>query len=180
MPLEPANDIDPVVAKSIGPTQPAHPDRQLYGQVRDLVRVQGKQHGRQWGQASERLTASLLTLSKEAGLTRVDHVVFSARTDRVAAGENVFVVQGRLDDPVYVRTHMKTEKATRIPESASFAKVEALKERTVGQAPNPVQVRCRMIWSEGDRSAVSPCGRAMASGQMARYAATRLARCTQP
>ncbi|MBX9401501.1 hypothetical protein K4L06_09265 [Lysobacter sp. BMK333-48F3] len=135
VPLEPVVEGAPVANKPGDPTQPSHPDHQLYGQIRDLVRAQDQQHGRQWDQTSERLTASLLALSKEAGLTRVDHVVFSARTDRVAAGENVFVVQGRLDDPAHVRAHMKTEEATRTPEIASFAKVEALNDRAMQQAP---------------------------------------------
>lgn len=139
VPLEPVVDAAPAIAKSVDPTQAAHPDHRLYGQIRELVRAQDQQHGRQWDQTSERLTASLLALSKEAGLSRVDHVVFSARTDRVAAGENVFVVQGRLDDPAHVRAHMKTEEATRTPESASFAKLEALNERALGQTPNPAQ-----------------------------------------
>ena len=121
------------------PTEPSHRDHALYTQIAGHVRAQDQQHGRRWDQTSERLTASLLALSKEAGLTRVDHVVFSARTDRVAAGENVFVVQGRLDDPAHVRAHMKTEEATRTPESASFAKLEALNERALGQTPNPAQ-----------------------------------------
>lgn len=74
-------------------------------------------------------------------MTRVDHVVFSTRTGQVAAGENVFVVQGRLDDPAHLRAHMKTEEATRTPESVSFAKVEALNERAQGQAPTQTQTQ---------------------------------------
>jgi hypothetical protein len=139
IPLEPVADVSPVAAKLGDPTQPSHPDHRLYGQIRDLVLAQDQQHGRQWDQTSERLTASLLALSKESGLTRVDHVVFSRKTDRVAAGENVFVVQGRLDDPAHVRAHMKTDEATRTPESASFAKVEALNERAASQAMTQAQ-----------------------------------------
>lgn len=134
VPLEPVHEVAPAPAKPSDPTQPSHPDHRLYGQIRDLVRGQDQQHGRQWDQTSERLSASLLALSKDAGLTRVDHVVFSQKTDQVAAGENVFIVQGRLDDPAHVRAHMKTEEATRTPESASFAKVEALNERAASQA----------------------------------------------
>ncbi|ALN82605.1 hypothetical protein LA76x_4497 [Lysobacter antibioticus] len=141
IPLEPVSDVLAVAAKPGDPTQPSHPDHRLYGQIRDLVLAQDQQHGRQWDQDSERLSASLLALSKEAGLTRVDHVVFSQKTDRVAAGENVFVVQGRLDDPAHVRAHMKTEEATRTPENASFAKVDALNERMATQPAVPVQTQ---------------------------------------
>lgn len=123
------------------PSSKGHPDHGLYSQIAGHVREQDRQHGRQWDQSSERLTASLLALSKEAGLSQVDHVVFSTRTDRVAVGENVFVVQGRLDDPAHLRAHMKTEEATRTPESASFARAEALNERMATQATTLAQTQ---------------------------------------
>ncbi|MGN7920188.1 XVIPCD domain-containing protein [Lysobacter sp. 22409] len=138
---DPASRGQPQGAVSRSPTEPGHRDHGLYAQIAGHVRAQDQQHGRQWDQTSERLTASLLALSKEAGLTQVDHVVFSTRTDRVAAGENVFVVQGRLDDPAHLRAHMKTEEATRTSESISFAKVEALSERALGQAPMQTQMQ---------------------------------------
>nr|WP_252255600.1 XVIPCD domain-containing protein [Lysobacter capsici] len=62
-------------------------------------------------------------------------MVFSTRNERVAAGENVFVVQGRLDDPAHLRAHMKTDEAVRTPEAASFEKVEAISERMARQMP---------------------------------------------
>lgn len=116
------------------PTQQGHPDHDLYTQIAAQVRHQDQQHGRQWDGTSERMTASLLALAKENGLSQVDHVVFSARPDRAAAGEHVFLVQGRLDDPAHVRTHMKTEEALRTPEAVSFAKVDALNDRKAEQA----------------------------------------------
>lgn len=115
------------------PSQPGHADHLLYSQIADRVREQDRQHGRQWDETSERLTASLLVLAKGSGLSQVDHVVFSVKNEHVAAGENVFVVQGRLDDPAHLRTHMKTDEAARTPEAASFEKVEAVNERIARQ-----------------------------------------------
>ncbi|MGO1072489.1 XVIPCD domain-containing protein [Lysobacter sp. CA199] len=110
-------------------SSPDHSDHNLYSQIASHVRDQDRQHGRQWDETSERMTASLLALAKEGGLSRVDHVVFSNKSGQVAAGENVFVVQGRLDDPAHLRAHMKTDEAARTPEAVSFDKVEALNER---------------------------------------------------
>lgn len=121
----------------LGPARPGHQDHGLYSQIASHVREQDRQHGRQWDGTSERMTASLLALAKESGLSQVGHVVFSAGTDRAAAGENVFLVQGRLDDPAHVRTHMKTEEAVRTPEAMSFARVEAMNERRAEQGIEP-------------------------------------------
>ncbi len=44
--------------------------------------------------ASERMTASPLTLAKDNGLTRVDHVLLSEKTKDLPAAQNLFVVQG--------------------------------------------------------------------------------------
>lgn len=115
------------------PREQGHPDHGLYSQIATQVRQQDQQHGRQWDETSERMTASLLVLAKENGLSQVDHVVFSTNKERVAAGENVFVVQGRLDDPSHLRAHMKTDEAVRTPEAASFEKVEAINERMTRQ-----------------------------------------------
>ena len=121
------------------PSQSGHPDHTLYSQIVAQVKEQDRVNGRNWDQVSERLSASLLSLAKENGVTRVDHVVFSQKTDHVAAGENVFIVQGRLDDPAHVRAHMKTEAAVQTPEAVSFQKVEALNERSAQQALNTQQ-----------------------------------------
>lgn len=115
------------------PSGPGHPDHDLYSQIAAQVSEHGRQHSRQWDGASERMTASLLALVKESGLSRVDHVVFSTRNEHIAAGENVFVVQGRLDDPAHLRTHMKTDEAVRTPEAVSLEKVEAINERMARQ-----------------------------------------------
>jgi hypothetical protein len=136
VPIDPEILSDAAVqaTERLTPSQPGHADHPLYAQIADQVREQDRQHGRQWDETSERMTASLLVLAKDSGLSRVDHVVFSDKNGQVAAGENVFVVQGRLDDPAHVRAHMKTDEAARTPEAVSFDKVEVLNERIAQHA----------------------------------------------
>ena len=137
VPIEPSILAAPPLEKTesrFTPVRDGHPDHALYSQIVAQVKEQDRATGRSWDQVSERLSASLLVLAKENGLSRVDHVVFSTRTDRVAAGENVFVVQGRLDDPAHVRAHMKTDAAVQTPEAASFDRVEAINDRSAQQA----------------------------------------------
>lgn len=122
------------------PSQAGHPDHGLYSQIAGHVHEHNRRNGRPWDEVSQRMTASLLALAKEGGLSQVDHVVFSVKNDRVAAGENVFVVQGRLDDPAHLRAHMKTDQAVRTSEVASFEKVETLNERIAQEASQGRQV----------------------------------------
>lgn len=120
--------------RRMAPSQPGHPDHGLYSQIAGHVCEYDRQRGQPWNETSERMTASLLVLAKESGLAQVDHVVFSVKGDHVAAGENVFVVNGRLDDPAHRRACMKTDLAVRMPEAVSFEKVEAFNERIVQEA----------------------------------------------
>lgn len=141
VPIDPAIlEGEPIAGErsKLTPAQQGHPDHGLYSQIAGHIRQHDQQRGRQWDDTSERMTASLLALAKDHGLSRVDHVVFSAQTERVGAGENVFVVQGALDDPAHTRAHMKTEDAARTPEAESFANVQATQQRP-GQNVDQVQ-----------------------------------------
>lgn len=64
---------------------------------------------------SERMTMSLYALAKDAGMTQVDHVLLSCDGTQARAGENVFVVQGALDNPAHLRAHMPTAQAISTP-----------------------------------------------------------------
>lgn len=122
---------DPQATASAIPSVPSHPgheDHALYQQIRSGVEQLDAQHGRSWDGASQRMTASLLALAKEEGLSRVDHVVLNKPTSRLAGGEKVFVVQGALDDPAHHRAHMPTMDAVQTPEAQSFERVQALVE----------------------------------------------------
>ncbi len=86
------------------------------------------QHGRQWDASSQRMTASLLAMAKEQGLSRVDHVVLNNPTPQLAGGEKVFIVQGALNDPAHQRAHMPTVDAVQALEAQSFDRLQAINQ----------------------------------------------------
>jgi hypothetical protein len=82
---------------------------------------------------SERLKASLLLAAKQNGLSRVDHVVLSEARGTVQAGQHVFAVQGRLDDPASRRVHVATQQALATPVQASWARLAEVEARELAQ-----------------------------------------------
>lgn len=70
------------------------------------------------------MAASVACLVQDAGLRRIDHVVLSADTDRLRAGEAMFVVQGSPDDPAHERAQMPTSVAVSTSVSASMQKLD--------------------------------------------------------
>ncbi|MEB1628473.1 XVIPCD domain-containing protein, partial [Xanthomonas campestris pv. campestris] len=108
----------------------------------------------QWDASSERMTASLLALAKEEGMSRVDHVVLNNPAPQLAGGEKVFVVQGALDDPAHRRAHMPTVDAVQTPESQSFDRLQAINQ-TQAQAREQQQAL------EQSQQAVSQAGPSM-------------------
>ncbi|MFO3707109.1 XVIPCD domain-containing protein [Xanthomonas codiaei] len=110
------------------PSQPGHVDHAIYQQIKGGVSQLDAQHGRQWDASSERMTASLLALAKEEGLSRVDHVVLNTPTSKLAGGERVFVVQGALNDPAHQRAYMPTVDAVQTPETQSFDRLQAINQ----------------------------------------------------
>ncbi len=96
----------------------------LYHQVREHVAGLDARHGRSFDETSERLTASLAALAAENRIDRADHVVFSSATQEFAAGRNVFVVQGDLNDPAHRRAAMSTQEAVQTPVEQSLQRLE--------------------------------------------------------
>ncbi|MCD0278817.1 hypothetical protein JWH04_07660 [Xanthomonas melonis] len=136
------------------PSDPGHADHSLYQQIRNGVQKLDAQHGREWDASSERMTASLLVLAKEEGLSRVDHVVLNNPTAQLAGGEKVFVVQGALNDPAHQRAHMSTMDAVQTPETQSFDRLQAINQ-TQAQAREQQQAL------EQSQQAVSQAGPSM-------------------
>src|SRR3546814_2802760 len=101
------------------PTHPDHPAHLLYLGSRDAVHQLGASLSRAPDEHSDNMIASLARLARENGLVRIDHVVLSGQAERLWPGENVFVVQCRLDDPAHVRAHMKTQIAVDTPAACS-------------------------------------------------------------
>ena len=97
------------------PLNPEHPDHALYQQIREGVEKLDEAHGRSYDQTSERLTGSLMVLAKSNGLDSVDHVVLSQPTADQPGGQNVFVVQGELENPGHQRAGMPTAQAVKTP-----------------------------------------------------------------
>lgn len=107
---QPADEQEPWT-----PLNPEHPDHALYQQIREGVEKLDEAHGRSYDQTSERLTGSLMVLAKSNGLDSVDHVVLSQPTESQPGGQNVFVVQGELDNPGHQRAGMPTAQAVKTP-----------------------------------------------------------------
>ena len=103
-------------------------DRALYMQIRAGVERLDTEHGKPWDESSQRMSASLLVLAKEQGLSRVDHVVLNNPTESLARGERVFIVEGAMDDPAHRRGHMNTMDALRAPEAESLHRADALSQ----------------------------------------------------
>ena len=106
--------------------RPGDEHYRLYQQIREHVAALDAKHGRSFDDTSERLTASLTALAVENKLQRADHVVLSQETPDVAAGRNVFIVQGELRDPAQLRAAMATDVAVQTPVEQSFQRLEAV------------------------------------------------------
>lgn len=119
----------PAAGGVIGPDHPEHPDHHLYLQIRDGVQRLDARLGRSHDSASERMIARLLPLARERGFRRVDHVVLSRHLGLVEAGENVFLVQGALEDPGHKRACITTGEATQTPIEHSLALLREIGDR---------------------------------------------------
>lgn len=110
----------------------ADPDRAaldrdpLHSQAEAAVRTLDHSLGRGYDDASARMAASLVVLARGHGLNRIDHVVLSEQTSTVQRGENVFVVQGRLDDAAHRIAYMKTQDAVGTPVERSAQQFHTL------------------------------------------------------
>lgn len=111
------------------PVEADHQDFGLYQQIKGKVTELDHQNGRTFDASSERMTASLLALAKDNGLTRVDHVLLSKQTESLTRAQNVFVVQGPLNDPAMLRAHMPTVQAAQTPVEHSFNQLEQVNQR---------------------------------------------------
>jgi hypothetical protein len=105
--------------------------RQLLDGIAELG-FDGARDGSADGPGS-RVAAGLLLQCKQAGITHADHVL-------LGTGEQarVFVVQGALDDPAQLRTHVELSAALQSPVFESLEKMEQLGRQ---QALGAVQVQ---------------------------------------
>lgn len=118
--VAPASSTDPAQPTRSDPRTPSHPDHAIYLQAHKGVAELDAALGRAPDADSEPLAASLTVLAKAQALSRIDHVVLGNGGAGLKPGENIFVVEGRLDDPANRRAHMPTEQAAKTPVEASF------------------------------------------------------------
>ncbi|CAH2706245.1 hypothetical protein NCPPB1935_00440 [Xanthomonas campestris pv. nigromaculans] len=122
-----ATPVEP--SPKLTPADAGHPDHAMHQQIRGKVEQLDAANGRTFDATSERMTASLLTLAKDNGLTRVDHVLLNEKTKDVPAAQTLFVVQGEPQDPAKLRAHMPTAEAAQRPLQESFAQLETVNQR---------------------------------------------------
>lgn len=65
-------------------------------------------------------------MAKANGFDRIDHVVLSSATGTLKAGENVFAVQGALNDATNRVAFMKTQDALATPAEHSLERMAAM------------------------------------------------------
>ncbi|MCS3746891.1 hypothetical protein FHY18_002487 [Xanthomonas arboricola] len=116
----------------------------LHRQAEEAVRRLEQGLGREYDENSARLAASSASLAREHGLSRIDHVVLSENTATARQGENVFVVEGALNDPAHKMAHMRTGDAIAQPVAHSLAQLQSLGE-TQQQSQQQEQLREQAI-----------------------------------
>ncbi|WP_313348254.1 XVIPCD domain-containing protein [Stenotrophomonas sp.] len=135
-------------AERIQPTTPSHPQpppepKQQESSGRSLGDASTTLHrqamegvarldlslGRAPDESSERMAASLAHLARDQGLNRIDHVVLGTPTGQSPNSQNVFVVQGALDDPAHRRAHMDVNAALRPSVEESIQKLQQADNR---------------------------------------------------
>lgn len=109
-------------------------DRDLLSSIRDCVSRLDAAHRRDFDDSSERACWALLPLAKSAGMTRAEHAVVSVRGPGMEEGQNIFVVQGRLDDPAHVRVCARTSDAIRCTVEESAAHLDIVNLQIADQA----------------------------------------------
>ncbi|AVO28663.1 XVIPCD domain-containing protein [Stenotrophomonas maltophilia] len=136
-----ADDSLPVQRTSSSVAELGNADRFLYMQIRAGVERLDAESGKQWDESSQRMSASLLVLAKEQGLSRVDHVVVNNPTESLARGERVFIVEGAMDDPAQRRGTMNTMDALRAPEAESLHRADSLAANLEQQSAQQVHAQ---------------------------------------
>ncbi|HST45644.1 MAG TPA: XVIPCD domain-containing protein, partial [Luteimonas sp.] len=124
------------------PSDASHPSHGLLLQIRAGVREVDQAIGREYDDASERLSRSLLAATRDnrdmypgrahaplaaTALARVDHVVVGDDW------RHAFAVQGDLHDPSHRRIHVEIARAIGTPVEQSDAKLEAADQEMARQ-----------------------------------------------
>ena len=117
--------------------RPRAPEDPLLSQAERMVRQLERGRGRDYDGQSACMAANVACLAKANGFSRIDHVVLSEPRGELKQFENLFVVQGGLNDPGHHRAYMKAQDAIDMPLERSFAKLQAYIEMQPQQAAPP-------------------------------------------
>lgn len=94
--------------------------------------------GRASDESSQRMAASLTQLARTQGLDRIDHVVLGLPTGQSPRPENIFVVQGALDDPGHLRARINIEATLQQPVAESLRQIHQL-DRQLAASPQQAE-----------------------------------------
>ncbi|MEP6906580.1 MAG: peptidoglycan-binding domain-containing protein [Pseudoxanthomonas sp.] len=134
---EPGGGIDPRLPHFMN-RQSVLPDN---GVPRDPLLPQAEEAvrrlGRDYDEQGACMAASVACLAKANGLSRIDHIVLSEARGDLRPGDNLFVVQGALNDPAHHRVQMKTQDAIGMPVEQSLARLQALNDTQPQQSQHP-------------------------------------------
>ena len=95
------------------------PDHPLFQQAFAAVARRDAEFGREPDENSRKIAIASAGIAARSGYRQIDDIVFNVATDRQAAGERFFVLQGGRDDPAHLRESMLTREALAMaPEQA--------------------------------------------------------------
>ncbi len=94
-----------------GNAQAALGDSLLYRQALTALSRRDAELRREPDDDTRRIALAGATLAARSGYARIDDIVFNVQTDRLAAGERFFVLQGGREDPAHLRESMSTRDA---------------------------------------------------------------------
>lgn len=121
------------------PRQAGHADHAMYEKIKDGVTASHQQQGRSFDEGGERIALGLFVAAKQAGLSRIDHVVPSVG---VNPGETYFVVEGDLRDPAHKRAQVSVAIAEQTPIAESLQKLDVESQR-MAETQNQNQEQAR-------------------------------------
>lgn len=125
-------------------------DKAMLDQLRSKVGDLDAANGRSFDATSERISASLLVLAKDNGLSRVDQVLLSEKTTDAAAAQNIFIVQGERSDPAQVRASMPTALAAQTPVEQSIERAGAIDQAQQRASTQDVSQQDRSLAEQHD------------------------------
>lgn len=142
-PTTPANPQPPPEPRQQGSSTGSLSDTSLslHQQAIEGVHKLDAAMARQPDQSSERMAASLANLARAQGLERIDHVVVGKPTGPSSDSQNVFVIQGALDDPAHRRAHMGIDAAVHTSVDDSIRQLQQIdRQQAAATVAEPAQV----------------------------------------